>query len=90
MVVLHCSPNDFVKCKNCLNRESEEDGLDEALRKYKAQHPEKSFRRCAICGHSRGLYIFDEKPAHPNQKYFCELRQRYLSGDGLCGWYCFQ
>ena len=89
MVILHCNPVDYRKCKDCQNRECEESGLDEELQEYRRLNSDKTWRYCALCGHCRRLYLFDESEAHPGMKYFCELRQRYLrSGDGACGWYC--
>lgn len=89
MVVLHCNPVDYSKCAFCANRECEEPDLDEKLLAYKREHPEKTWRSCSICQHSRGLRMFDERSAHPDKKVFCELMQRYLGTvEGLCGWYC--
>ena len=76
-------------CASCTNRACEDPQLDEDLKQYKEQHPEKTYQCCGICGHHTGLRMFDESAAHPDSKLFCELWQKYLkSRDGLCDGFC--
>lgn len=81
--------SEYKICASCTNRACEDPQLDACLKQYKAQHPEKTYQQCSICGHRTGLRAFDEAPAHPDCKMFCELWQKYLrSCDGLCDRFC--
>ena len=91
MEYLKCNPyaHEYRKCMNCTSRECESIDLEKKNAAYKKAHPEKSWERCAHCGHSCGLRMMDEAQMHPGMKCFCDFWQKYLKDEnGLCQFYC--